>query len=200
MRKLTNNFILNTDILKKYEKAGLTTTELVVSLKLFSFNQMDVSLIELINEFGLEIKTQITPLITKELVTLKNEDGKFVANVEKLYEALTCDVLEAVEEKSADIIPDITEIKFAKQLTVNNVAQVKFILGREIKPIELESLKSWIESGFTFEMIEQAILKAGKKGIDSFNYIEAILKNSQTTESDSKVIDRGWSIWWKTTY
>lgn len=194
MRKLTNNFILNTDILKKYEKAGLTTTELVVSLKLFSFNQMDVSLIELINEFGLEIKTQITPLITKELVTLKNEDGKFVANVEKLYEALTCDVLEAVEEKAADIIPDITEIKFAKQLTVNNVAQVKFILGREIKPIELESLKSWIESGFTFEMIEQAILKAGKKGIDSFNYIEAILKNSQTTESDSKVIDRGWSI------
>ena len=49
--------------------------------------------------------------------------------------------------------------------------------GRPLTPMELESIKEWVQGGYSEEMIYKALKEAVKSNVSSLRYIEGILIN-----------------------
>lgn len=84
-----------------------------------------------------------------------------------------------------------------EKITVEFIDEIRTIINREIKPYELEKLKSFLQYGK--KAIIDAFLKAKLKDIDNFTYVEKILQNNfknkeEKQKKNKPVIERNFDF------
>ena len=81
---------------------------------------------------------------------------------------------EAVEEEIIEEEP-VEEEVVEEKMNLVDVFEEEF--GRPLTPMELESIKEWVQGGYSEEMIYKALKEAVKSNVSSLRYIEGILIN-----------------------
>ena len=119
---------------------------------------LNISLSDVMNYIGV--------LSSKNLIkieTYKNEKNilEEKINLEGFYKKITLLMSEEVNK------PDV------ENSNIFEIVEKEF--GRTLSPIEYEIMKAWIESGFTEEIMKEAVKEATFNGVSNLRYIDKIL-------------------------
>ncbi|MBW1605595.1 DnaD domain-containing protein [Lactobacillus sp. Sy-1] len=181
-------------LLDNYAKIGLNSDELVLYLQFKRFfdrgiNAPDIEQISAATNIAAnEIYQILHNLIQKKLMTIKtgqDQNGKdfdqynFDLMYAKLAELSTeNDVYQPVTDSSQSD----DQSHGTNSMTVNNRAHVYASIerefGRELSPIELETISGWLDqSHYSPELIELALREAVLNQVYNLKYIDRILIN-----------------------
>ena len=166
----TNNIVIPSYLLKTYKKLNLSEKELIFLSYLITFN--DKVLFD-INKFSIstalsipEIMELIDSLTSKSIITMvtdKKETGMIreYLDISSLYDKIIVMILNEseTESKETSTIYDIIEKEF----------------GRCLSPIEYETIKGWLDSNISEELIKEALKEAILNGVNNLKYIDRIL-------------------------
>lgn len=158
-------------ILKNRSNLNLELDEFIFLMYLYNkgndiiFNPGEIS-----EELGLsleEVMTFISKLTEKKYVSVKSikNDKEIMEdkiNLDFFYQRLSLIMIgDAVEEKG-----DI-------ESSVFSFIEKEF--GRTLSPVEVEIIKSWLENGYTEELVKEAVREAVFNGVSNLRYIDKIL-------------------------
>ena len=166
----TNNIVIPSYLLKTYKKLNLSEKELIFLSYLITFN--DKILFD-INKFSIstslsipEIMELIDSLISKNIITMvtdKKETGMIreYLDISSLYDKIIAMILNEseTESKETSTIYDVIEKEF----------------GRCLSPIEYETIKGWLDSNISEDLIKEALKEAILNGVNNLKYIDRIL-------------------------
>ena len=166
----TNNIVIPSYLLKTYKKLNISEKELVFLSYLITFN--DKVLFD-INKFSIstalsvpEIMELIDSLISKNIITMvtdKKETGMIreYLDISSLYDKIIVMILNEseTESKETSTIYDVIEKEF----------------GRCLSPIEYETIKGWLDSNISEDLIKEALKEAILNGVNNLKYIDRIL-------------------------
>lgn len=166
----TNNIVIPSYLLKTYKKLNISEKELIFLSYLITFN--DKVLFD-INKFSIstalsipEIMELIDSLTSKSIITMvtdKKETGMIreYLDISSLYDKIIVMILNEseTESKETSTIYDIIEKEF----------------GRCLSPIEYETIKGWLDSNISEELIKEALKEAILNGVNNLKYIDRIL-------------------------
>lgn len=166
----TNNIVIPSYLLKTYKKLNISEKELIFLSYLITFN--DKVLFD-INKFSIstslsipEIMELIDSLISKNIiimVTDKKETGMIreYLDISSLYDKIIVMILNEseTESKETSTIYDVIEKEF----------------GRCLSPIEYETIKGWLDSNISEDLIKEALKEAILNGVNNLKYIDRIL-------------------------
>lgn len=166
----TNNIVIPSYLLKTYKKLNISEKELIFLSYLITFN--DKVLFD-INKFSIstalsipEIMELIDSLISKNIiimVTDKKETGMIreYLDISSLYDKIIVMTLNdsETESKETSTIYDVIEKEF----------------GRCLSPIEYETIKGWLDSNISEDLIKEALKEAILNGVNNLKYIDRIL-------------------------
>ena len=95
---------------------------------------------------------------------LKNEKGLMeeVVILEEFYNKLSMITIDEVNSTSNSDNSNIFEI-------------IEKEFGRTLSPMEYEIVKAWVDSGYSFEIIKEAVKEATFNGVSNLRYIDTIL-------------------------
>ena len=93
---------------------------------------------------------------------------------------------EAVEEEIIEEEP-VEEEVVEEKMNLVDVFEEEF--GRPLTPMELESIKEWVQGGYSEEMIYKALKEAVKSQVLTLRYIEGILINWAQNGVKERYID-----------
>lgn len=154
-------------LLVNYKKLNMTDFDFIlitylINLKNFEFNPSSIS-----NELSVpmnDILESIDHLISINLLKLELRKvngvrGEYI-NLDYLYDKLLYLV---INEEEKEIIPTNIFSIFEKEF------------GRTLAPMEYEIINSWIDSGYSEELITSALKEAVFNGVFKLNYIDKIL-------------------------
>lgn len=114
-----------------------------------------------------------------EMNVIKNKNGMMCEylDIDLLYAKLMDLTLESKEEKDEDIEKNI-------------YSTIEKEFGRTLSPIECETIKGWIDSNISEDLIKEALKEAVLNGVNNLKYIDKILyewnKKGYTKSSDIK--------------
>lgn len=166
----TNNIVIPSYLLKTYKKLNISEKELIFLSYLITFN--DKVLFD-INKFSIstalsipEIMELIDSLTSKSIITMvtdKKETGMIreYLDISSLYDKIIVMILNESE----------TEIKDTS--TIYDIIEKEF--GRCLSPIEYETIKGWLDSNISEELIKEALKEAILNGVNNLKYIDRIL-------------------------
>lgn len=150
--------------LLKYKSMGLTENEVLILLILMTLEATGKKVLGydvLLNYVNLDAKSVdsiLVGLVNKKMVSIIGT----TISLEDFYKRLVFDQQPPVTNKMEGInLVEAFENEFAKPLT----------------PMELETLKSWKQRGYSDQMILDALKEAALSNVHSFRYIEKILIN-----------------------
>mgnify|MGYP004553185071 CR=1 FL=1 len=166
----TNNIVIPSYLLKTYKKLNISEKELIFLSYLITFN--DKVLFD-INKFSIctalsvpEIMELIDSLISKNIITMvtdKKETGMIreYLDISSLYDKIIVMILNEseTESKETSTIYDVIEKEF----------------GRCLSPIEYETIKGWLDSNISEDLIKEALKEAILNGVNNLKYIDRIL-------------------------
>lgn len=166
----TNNIVIPSYLLKTYKKLNLSEKELIFLSYLITFN--DKVLFD-INKFSIstslsvpEIMELIDSLTSKNIITMvtdKKETGMIreYLDISSLYDKIIVMILNEseTESKETSTIYDVIEKEF----------------GRCLSPIEYETIKGWLDSNISEDLIKEALKEAILNGVNNLKYIDRIL-------------------------
>lgn len=166
----TNNIVIPSYLLKTYKKLNISEKELIFLSYLITFN--DKILFD-INKFSIstalsvpEIMELIDSLISKNIITMvtdKKETGMIreYLDISSLYDKIIVMILNEseTESKETSTIYDVIEKEF----------------GRCLSPIEYETIKGWLDSNISEDLIKEALKEAILNGVNNLKYIDRIL-------------------------
>lgn len=166
----TNNIVIPSYLLKTYKKLNISEKELIFLSYLITFN--DKILFD-INKFSIstslsipEIMELIDSLISKNIITMvtdKKETGMIreYLDISSLYDKIIAMILNEseTESKETSTIYDVIEKEF----------------GRCLSPIEYETIKGWLDSNISEDLIKEALKEAILNGVNNLKYIDRIL-------------------------
>lgn len=166
----TNNIVIPSYLLKTYKKLNISEKELIFLSYLITFN--DKVLFD-INKFSIstalsipEIMELIDSLTSKSIITMvtdKKETGMIreYLDISSLYDKIIVMILNdsETESKETSTIYDVIEKEF----------------GRCLSPIEYETIKGWLDSNISEELIKEALKEAILNGVNNLKYIDRIL-------------------------
>ena len=166
----TNNIVIPSYLLKTYKKLNLSEKELIFLSYLITFN--DKILFD-INKFSIstalsipEIMELIDSLTSKNIITMvtdKKETGMIreYLDISSLYDKIIVMILNEseTESKETSTIYDVIEKEF----------------GRCLSPIEYETIKGWLDSNISEDLIKEALKEAILNGVNNLKYIDRIL-------------------------
>lgn len=167
----TNNIVIPSYLLKTYKKLDINEKELIFLSYLINLG--DKILFD-INRFSsstalsvLEIMDIIGSLTSKNIITMitdKKETGMIreYLDISNLYDKIIVMVL---NESETDENKDIS--------TIYDVIEKEF--GRCLSPIEYETIKGWLDSNISEELIKEALKEAILNGANNLKYIDRIL-------------------------
>lgn len=148
----------------KYKALGLNENEILILLLIMtlqSAGQRAINYEVILSYMHLEanvIDSVLVGLVNKKMISLIGTS----ISLEAFYKRLVFDAPVEKEEKMDGInLVEAFENEFAKALT----------------PMELETLKSWKQSGYSDRLILDALKEAALSNVHSFRYIEKILIN-----------------------
>ena len=118
-------------------------------------------------EVGTEVK--LVGRVQSRQYEKKHEDGTVENKV--AYE-VSVGSLEVVNQKDDG---EAEEAPVEEKMNMIDVFEEQF--GRPLTPMEFDSIKEWVQSGYSEEMILKALKEAVKSNVSSLRYIEGILIN-----------------------
>ena len=179
----TNNIVIPSYLLKTYKKLNLSEKELIFLSYLITFN--DKILFD-INKFSIstslsipEIMELIDSLTSKNIITMvtdKKETGMIreYLDISSLYDKIIVMTLNDSEN----------EIVNKDNSNIYDVIEKEF--GRCLSPIEYETIKGWLDSNISEDLIKEALKEAISErikhkdgnllnGVNNLKYIDRIL-------------------------
>lgn len=178
------NYQVSKELLFNYKKLNITDSELIIIIYLINqkidiYNPKQIS-----NDLNInlnEVLELVNSLCEKGLIKIElkkiNNIRSEVINIDLLYEKLAF-TLTQVEEKNDTNLYSIFENEF----------------GRVLSPMEFEIINSWIDSGYSEELIKLALKEATYNGVSNLRYIDKIIyewgkkgiKTKEDVENDRK--------------
>lgn len=179
-----NSMIVPKILLCNYQKLNIDESSFVLLIYLmnlkekeFNPNQiskdLNISLEQVLIRVDTLTKLNILKLELKKIGNIRHE---FI-NIDGIYEKLLYLVINEEQEET---------------ITIFSVFETEF--GRTLAPMEYEIINSWIDSGYTEELIIAALKEAVYNGVFRLNYIDKILyewhkkglKNKQDIKKDKE--------------
>lgn len=166
-------------LLQSYKELNLTEQELILIIYFIGNNEFDPERIS--KDLGLSIGETlkiIDDLTKKDILKISTRSAKVYEeyiDLDELYNKLALTIMTDKETPKRTNIYDKFENEF----------------GRTLSPMEYEIIGAWIESGFSEELIEEALKEAVYNGVSNLRYIDKILyewqKKGVKTKQDIKV-------------
>ena len=160
------NFTFPKILLFNYQKLKINESQLILLIYLMNLKDTEFNP----NNITKDLKMQLTDVLTNiDVLTnlnlikidLRKIDGvrhEFI-NIDQLYEKLLYLVINEEKEEIPSNIFSTFETEF----------------GRTLAPMEYEIINSWIDSGYSEELIIAALKEAVYNGVFKLNYIDKIL-------------------------
>lgn len=166
-------------LLQSYKELKLTEQELILIIYFIGNNEFDPERIS--KDLGLSIGETlkiIDDLTKKDILKISTRSAKVYEeyiDLDELYNKLALTIMTDKETPKRTNIYDKFENEF----------------GRTLSPMEYEIIGAWIESGFSEELIEEALKEAVYNGVSNLRYIDKILyewqKKGIKNQQDIKV-------------
>ena len=171
-------------LLFNYRKLGLNELELVIIMYILNDSDTNYNPKKISNDLDIDVKKileVINNLVEKgflsvELIKVNNVRNE-VINLDLMYEKLAFIVMKKDIKRETSIFETYeTE------------------LGRALSPTEYEIINSWLDSGYSEELILLALKEAVYNGVSNFRYIDRIIfewakkgiKNKEDVERNRK--------------
>ena len=160
------NFTFPKILLFNYQELKINESQLILLIYLMNLKDTEFNP----NNITKDLKMQLTDVLTNiDVLTnlnlikidLRKIDGvrhEFI-NIDQLYEKLLYLVINEEKEEIPSNIFSTFETEF----------------GRTLAPMEYEIINSWIDSGYSEELIIAALKEAVYNGVFKLNYIDKIL-------------------------
>ena len=137
-----------------------------------------------------EIDALIADLLTRGLIEYATVDGKTVTSLNPLREKLFSNFALSVSKEA--------ENKKKKEEVLSNIYQsFESELGRTLQPMEISTIREWVDLGYSDEMIINALketLSQGKRSIRSVDKTLLSWAKREDLESEGKTpIDDEWT-------
>ncbi len=171
------NIKIPKQLIEDYQKFNLNENEVIILIKMFKYEKRYINLIVFLETEKIK-KQNIQNLLDKEIISLKNQENNVYIDLD------TCSNKLSNQNKNNNILNE------------KDISRINFILNRELKQYEIDKILFWIEAGYQFKEIEEAIYKSLIKNIDNFSYIEAILFNKADDKNNKveKKLKRTWNF------
>ena len=162
----TNNIVIPSYLLKTYKKLNISEKELIFLSYLITFN--DKVLFD-INKFSISTALSIPEIMEPKniitMVTDKKETGMIreYLDISSLYDKIIVMTLNDSEN----------EIVNKDNSNIYDVIEKEF--GRCLSPIEYETIKGWLDSNISEDLIKEALKEAILNGVNNLKYIDRIL-------------------------
>lgn len=166
-------------LLQSYKELKLSEQELILIIYFIGNNEFDPERIS--KDLGLSIGETlkiIDDLTKKDILKISTRSAKVYEeyiDLDELYNKLALTIMTDKETPKRTNIYDKFENEF----------------GRTLSPMEYEIIGAWIESGFSEELIEEALKEAVYNGVSNLRYIDKILyewqKKGIKNQQDIKV-------------
>lgn len=157
-------------LVKNYKKIGLNEVETMVIILLYEQKKQNntlsiKSLLELVTLSENDLSSMIVDLVERDYIELIIED-----NMEEHYSLTpTIDKLGESLEKN-DKKPKNVDLELSKIVTY-----IESLYQKQLSVNDLQVIERWVEEGFSFEQISNAILDSLKAKKMNVKYADAIL-------------------------
>lgn len=162
------NITIPHSLFKIYKELSITEKELIFIAYVMGTDKLfdPESLSKNLNWDMTEILETISNLSEKNYlnITVKNQDGqmKEYIDLDNLFEIILLDIIDEKEE-----------VKVETTSKIYNVIEAE--LGRTLSPIENETIREWLNSNISEELIKEALKEAVLNGVSNLKYIDKIL-------------------------
>ena len=179
------NYQISKELLFNYKKINITDSELIVIIYLINqasnvYNPKQISndlkielnvVLELINSLS---EKKIIKINIKKMNNIRCE----IIDLDPLYEKLAFSLDEPDEKENDSNIYSIFESEF----------------GRTLSPMEYQIISSWLDNGYSEELIVLALKEATYNNVSNLRYIDTIIyewskkgiKTKEDVENDRK--------------
>lgn len=159
------NFQIPKELIFNYKKMNITDSELIIIIYLINQNNNIYNPKQISNDLNytlndvLEIINSLNDknIIKIEMKKVNNIRGEFI-NLDMLYEKLALSLTQKDDKKETNIY-SIFENEF----------------GRTLSPMEFEIINSWVDNGYSEELIVLALKEATYNGVSNLRYIDKII-------------------------
>ena len=166
-----NNLVIPNVLFCNYHSFGMNEKELLFVSYLMSYeNDIIFDLNRFCTYFGCpptDIMSIVASLTEKRLISLvtKNENGKIkeYLDISLITNKLLASLLQ--EEEDKDEVVDNSKV----------YEQIEKEFGRTLSPIECETIKHWLDSKISEDLIYEALKEAVLNGVNNLKYIDKIL-------------------------
>ena len=123
-----------------------------------------------------EIDKVYASLSSRGYVVNKNEGGKLVTSLDGIKDVL---MSQFIMENSKKVISNNDGSNSIYSLFENE-------FGRALTPFEIDTIRDWIENGFTIDLIKSALGEAIRNKVRSIRYVDRVLLNYRQQEEMKK--------------
>jgi len=176
--------LMFTELLFNYKKLNITDSEFIMLIYLINqysefynpkqiSNDLKMSMNDVLECINSLCEKNIIKIELKKINNIRSE----IVNLDSLYEKIAF-VLNEVEEKNDSNLYSVFETEF----------------GRTLSPMEFEIINSWVDGGYSEELIKLALKEATYNGVSNLRYIDKIIyewskkgiKTKEDVENDRK--------------
>lgn len=171
-------------LLFNYRKLGLSELELIVIMYILNDNDTNYNPKKISNDLELDVKKVLEVInnlmekgfLSIELIKVNNVRNE-VINLDLMYEKIAFIIMKKDNTKETNVFET-----YEKEL------------GRALSPTEYEIINSWLDSGYSEELILLALKEAVYNGVSNFRYVDRIIfewakkgiKNKEDVEKNRK--------------
>lgn len=169
-------------IVKNYKKIGLNEIETMIIILLYeqkkTNNTLSISsLLELVTLSEYDLSTMIVNLVERGYVELVIEDNMeehflLTPTIEKLGE-----VLEQNDKKPRNVDLELAKV----------VSYIESLYQKQLAVNDFKVIDRWVEEGYTFEQISDAVLESVKAKKTNVKYADAILVGRKPHEKATNI-------------
>lgn len=172
-------------LLFNYKKLGINELELIVIIYIINDTDTNYNPKKISNDLNIDVKKVlevINNLVEKGILSVEiikvNNIRNEVINLDLMYEKLAFLIMKKDNKNEETNIYDT----YSKEL------------GRGLSPTEYEIINSWLDSGYSEELLLLALKEAIYNGVSNFRYIDRIIfewakkgiKNKEDVERNRK--------------
>ncbi len=176
-------------LLFNYQKLDVNELELIVIIYILNDNDTNYNPKKISNDLNIDVKKVlevINNLVEKGILSIEiikvNNIRNEVINLDLMYEKLAFLIMKKDTNNKESNIFD----SYSKEL------------GRGLSPTEYEIINSWLDNGYSEELILLALKEAVYNGVSNFRYIDRIIfewakkgiKNKEDVERNRKSFKR----------
>jgi len=159
------NYQVSKELFFNYKKLNITDTELILLIYLTNQSSIIYNPKQISQNLKIELKNVL------ELINSLCEKGIIKIDVQKINNIRTEVIsLDLLYEKLAFVL---TEVEDKSDSNIYSIFESEF--GRTLSPMEFEIINSWVDNGYSEELIKLALKEAIYNGAGNLRYIDKII-------------------------